>query len=427
MHFSISTLWAILIFLVVLSAFFSLAEIAVMSVNRYRLRHLAQQKNLAAQRVSNFLERPERLLGAILLGDTFSDTLASAIATVLAVHFFGNSGVVIAAIAVTITVLIFGQMIPKTLGALYSQRIALTSALPLTILLKLLYPMVWVINGFSNGLLRLFGVKLAQNQLDHLTTEELRTLVYEAGSRIPAGHKNMLLRILELGKVTVEDVMVPRNEIIGINLDSDWDDIIKRLEHSANNRLPLYRDSINQVQGIIPLRTAVYWLMQGKLKDKETLVNLAEEPYFVPEATPLTTQLLNFRETKQRIGLVVNEYGDIIGLISIEDILQEIVGEFAAVANEEEEIQLQSDGSYLVDCSMSIRALNRKMHWKFSTDGPKTLSGLIIECLEFIPETNTCLRVSGYPIEIVEMRDNTIKTARILPDLYREKVDQGLS
>ena len=301
MHFSISALILIALLLILFSSLFSLAEIAVMSINRYRLRHLVRQENRAAIRVSKLLERPDRLLGAILIGDTFADILASAIATDVAVRLFGASGVIISAIVITVLVLIVGQMIPKTLAAIYSQQIALAASRPLRVFLNIIYPLVISLNAISNGVLKLFGAKPQKHGIEHLSTEELRTLVYEAGGRIPAGHKSMLLRILDLGKVTVEDVMVPRTEIIGLDIESDWEIVLSELLKSTHTRLPVYSDSIDKLHGILHLRTALHLLAKNNL-NRETLLAAVEEAYFIPEGTFLNVQLLNFRREHLRSG-----------------------------------------------------------------------------------------------------------------------------
>lgn len=415
-----------LFFLIFASSLFSLAEIAVMSVNRYRLRHLVREKNPNAMLVSHLLERPDRLLGAILIGDTFSDILATSLATVIAVDFFGHAGVMIAAIAMTLLVLIFGQMIPKTLAALFPQKIALTSAFPLTIFLRLIYPLVWFINSISNTILGIFNVHISKHITEHLSAEELRTIVYESGGRIPASHKGMLLRILDLGEVTVEDVMIPRNDIIGIDLDESWESNLELLHTSRLEYLPVYHGSVDHLQGVFSVRRALYAIGQGRF-DREILLKMIEEAYFIPEGTSLNIQLLNFRHNHQRMGLVVDEYGDIHGLVTLEDILEEIVGEFARFGEEEvhePEVRPDTNGSFIVDGSINVRELNRQMGWHFPTQGPKTLSGLIIEALEFIPREGLCLRLAGYPVEILEMEDNMVKSTRIYPALWQEAMKE---
>ncbi|MCW5589875.1 MAG: HlyC/CorC family transporter [Legionellales bacterium] len=404
----------LLIFLIILSAFFSCSETGMMSVNRYRLRHLARvKKHKAAQRVRLLLERPDRLLGVILIGNTFANILASAIATIIASHLFGDLGIAIATFFLTLAVLVFSEVAPKTLAALYPEKIAFIVSLPLSILLKVFYPVVWFINFMANNLLKCFGVSIKKDLTDPLSKEELRTVVYEASSKISLKHQSMLLGILDLDKATVEDIMVPHNEIVGIDLELTWDEILDTLLFSQHTRLPIYRNDINNIEGMIHARKLLSLMSHHKLT-KETLIENKSDVYFIPENTPLTTQLVNFQREQRRTGLVVDEYGDVLGLVTIEDILEEIVGEFTSdFARTLKEVYQEEDGSYLVDGSISVRKLNRLMNWKLPIKGPKTLSGLIIEYLEFIPRSSMCLKLRNYPIEVVQVKENTIKTARI--------------
>lgn len=409
-------LFFLLFFLIVLSVFFSLAETALLSVNPYRVRHLVRQNNRLARRVQQLLERPDRMLGVILLCDTFADIFAAAIATMLALHYYGEKSVFAVTIALTLVVLVFGEIAPKTLATLYSLRIAQFSAWPLIILLRVLYPLVWLVNGIANGLLRLFGVRVQARTMEHLSHEELRTVVHEAGSRLPADYQTMVLHVLDLEEVAIEDIMVPRKEIVGIDLSEDWQTVVAQLATSEHNRLPIYHDDIDQVVGILHLRKALNLLAQGKL-NKETLVAIAEEVYFIPEGTPLNTQLINFRRKQQRTGLVVNEYGDIQGLATLEDILEEIVGEFTTdiAALRSRVMHPQTDGSYLVDGNITIRELNRLLHCDLPTEGPKRLSGLIVEYLEIMPQSGIALKIGQQPLEIMAVKGNTIKTVKVLP------------
>jgi Mg2+/Co2+ transporter CorB len=415
----IGALFGALVFLVILSGFFSGSETALMSLNRYRLRHLAKAGQRGAVRASRLLERPDRLIGLILLGNNFVNILASSLATVIALELIGEAGIAIAAGLLTLVILIFAEVAPKTLAALHPERVAFPATLALTPLLKLLYPIVWVINVIANALLRLLGVSAQDIAVHHLSTEELRTVVNEAGAMIPRRHQRMLLSILDLEKVTVEDIMVPRNEIVGIDLDDDWDEIVAQITGSQYTRLPVYREGIDNVAGIVHLRQIMHMLLTGRFSRDDLLATL-REPYFIPEGTPLNKQLLNFQHQKQRIGLVVDEYGDIRGLVTLEDILEEIVGEFTtAPGSIAGDVYPQPDGTYLVDGSANIRDLNRAMNWSLPTAGPKTLNGLILEYLESIPQPGTSLRVAGYPIEIVQTRGNAVKMARIKPALAR--------
>ena len=413
----LSILFSILIFLLILSAFFSSSETGLMSLNRYRLRHLAKNKNRGAMRAHRLLETPDRLIGLILLGNNFVNILASSIATIIALRIGGEAAIAVGAGILTLVVLIFAEVAPKTVAARFPEKIAFPAAIVYTPLLKLLYPIVWVINAIANGLIRVLGVPPDQGNDAHLSPEELKTVLNEAGKLIPQRHKSMLLSILELEEVTVEDIMIPRNEIVGIDLNDDWNEIIETLIHGHHTRIPVYRDDINQIVGVIHVRSIMHTLAQKELTP-EGLMESIKDPYFVPEATPLNTQLLNFQRNERRIGLVVDEYGDIQGLVTLEDILEEIVGEFTTDPTTTlKDIHPQDDGSFLVDGSANIRELNKTMKWELPADGPKTFSGLITEHLENIPSTSISIKIAGYPIEIVQTQGNKVKVARIIPNL----------
>jgi Mg2+/Co2+ transporter CorB len=417
-QFSNEFLIGLLIFLVGMVIFFSLAETAMLSVNRYRLRHLVRKGHALASHVQQLLEAPDRLLGVILLGATFVNIAAASVATMLAIHLYGQGVLVTETFITTFVILILGEVAPKTLAALYPQHIAFVVVWPLLILLKIFYPLVWAVNFCANTLLRLLGVRLKKNPVEHLSREELASVLHETGGRVPPDYQIMLLKVLSLEKATVEDIMIPRHEMIGIDLNESWDDILEQLTNSQHTRLILYKDSFDDVLGMIHLRKVLNLLANEKL-NKTTLLEAAESLYFVPENTPLNVQLINFRHEKRRSGLVVNEYGDIQGLVTLEDILEEIVGEFTTdmVAMTSKMIHPQTDGSYLVDGSINIRDLNRLLSCHFTTTGPRTLSGLITEYLEMIPPANTALRLADYPMEVIQVKDNMIKTVRILPKL----------
>lgn len=405
----------ILFFLIFLSAFFSCAETALMSINRYRLRHKARMQKQYAMLVIKLLKRPDRLLGAILIGNTVANIAASALATLLAIHFFGDKGVVFITIALTLAILIFSEVAPKTLAAIYPEKVAKFVAFPISFLLKLFYPMVWLVNIMANGFLRLLGIKFSNNVVEPLSRDELRSVVFEATGKMPHQYQNMLLGILDLNKVTVDDVMIPRHEIIGINLEQPWEQILSEISQSKFEWLPIFRENINQVQGVLHVRDLLNVVLSAQL-NPQILLKMLHEPYFIPEGTLLNIQLQNFQSNNRRMALVVDEYGEIKGLLTLKDILEEIVGEFtSSVAVANKLILLQSDGSYLVDGAVTIRELNRVTHWHFPTKGPKTLNGLIVECLESIPKVGICLRIADYPIEIVEVKDNRVRKALIFP------------
>ena len=412
--FPLGLLFGLLFLLVCLSAFFSSSETGMMSINRYRLSHQANSGESRAQRVMRLLARPDRLIGVILIGNNLVNNLAAAIATVLAIHFFGEvTGPAIAPLVLTIVILIFAEVTPKTYAAVKPERIAYPASLVLEPLLKLLYPLVWMVNAISNGLLRLLGVKSIDGESDNLTRDELRTVVHEAGTLIPRRHQAMLLSILDLENVTVNDIMVPRHEVMGLDLDDDLDDILAHIRTSQHTRLPVYKGDINNIIGMLHLRNAARFLSRGEVT-KAAIVQEAREPYFIPESTPLHTQLLNFQNQKRRIGIVVDEYGDVEGLVTLEDILEEIVGEFTTdVAGLNQEIHPQEDGSHVIDGTANIRDINKSLGWQLPTDGPKTLNGLILETLETIPEPGTLLELNEYPVEILATSENMVRSARI--------------
>ncbi|SFD69263.1 Mg2+ and Co2+ transporter CorB, contains DUF21, CBS pair, and CorC-HlyC domains [Thiohalospira halophila DSM 15071] len=412
-------LFASLGLLIVLSGFFSSSETGLISLNRYRLRHLADEGHAGARRANRLLQRPDRLIGVILLGNNFVNILASSVATIIAMRLMGQAGIAVATGLLTLVILIFAEVTPKTLAALHPERIAFPASWVLGPLLRVLYPLVWVVNAISNNLLRLLGVSPESSGDQPLSREELRTVVNEAGAMIPQRHQRMLLSILDLEKVTVEDIMIPRNEMVGIDLEESWEAILERISRSHHTRLPVSEGGAENIIGILHLRNLAHRLAAGDL-DPESLRKLVRAPYFVPEATPLHTQMLNFQRERRRIGLVVDEYGDIRGLVTLEDILEEIVGEFTTDPGETmQEVHPQEDGSFLVEGSAYVRDLNRLMQWELPTDGPKTLNGLILEHMETIPEPGTSFRLAGYPVEIVHVGTSAVRTVKIMPDLRR--------
>ncbi|HGX93080.1 MAG TPA: HlyC/CorC family transporter [Candidatus Tenderia sp.] len=413
----LSALGTGLFFLIILSGCFSASETAMMSLNRYRLRHLVKDGHPGAIRAQRLLDRTDRLIGLILLGNNFVNILASSIATLIALRLWGESGIAIATGALTFVILIFAEVAPKTLAALHPERVAFPAAYVLEPLLKILYPLVWLVNFMANTELKIVGVPTHSGASQHLSSEELRTVVNEAGSLIPRRHQEMLVSILDLEKVTVEDIMVPRNEIVGIDIEDSEQEIINQLIHNQHTRLPVYRENIENVIGFVHARNALN-LFANETFDKNQLLEITREAPFVPEGTPLHTQLYNFQHEKRRVALVVDEYGDIQGLVTLEDILEEIVGEFTTdVAATIPDVHPQEDGTYLVEGSAYIRELNRTMHWELPTQGPKTLNGLILEHLESIPEPGTSVKIAGYPIDILQTTNNAIKTARLHPAL----------
>jgi Mg2+/Co2+ transporter CorB len=410
----IGFLIAIIVVLLVLSAFFSATETALMSLNRYRLRHQARSGHRAARVAEFLLQRPDRLIGLMLLGNNAVNLTAAALVTVLAQRLGGQGTILAATFILTVIVLIFCEVAPKTIAALNPPRIALPAALIYYPLLKLTYPIVWVLNLFANGLLRLLGVRPDQIASHSLSAEELRTVVAEAGVMVPRRHQRMLLSILDLDAVTVDDIMVPRQAIVGLDLDRSWEDNLAVIQTSRHDRLPVYRADVDNVIGVTRVRDLLPELAKGELT-QALLLERIREPYFVPEGTPLNKQLLNFQQHRRRSAFVVDEYGDVQGLITTQDIVNELVGELDHNATAVDlGVTKESERSYVVDASANVRQLNRVMNWNLPTDGPKTLNGLIVEQLATIPESGTGVTVANYAIEILDTSEHGIKRVRVL-------------
>ncbi|HEY7775161.1 MAG TPA: HlyC/CorC family transporter [Kineobactrum sp.] len=406
-------LYSVLVVLILLSGFFSSSETGMMSLNRYRLKHLRKQKHRGARRVSQLLERPDRLIGLILIGNNLVNILASAIATVIAIRLWGDAGIAIATITLTLVILIFAEITPKTIAALHPERIAFPASVILLPLMKVMYPVVWLINTITNGLLGLLGVDPAAAKEEHVSSDELRTIVTEAGALIPARHRGMLLNILDLEEVSVDDVMVPRNEVYGIDLDDSDDDILRCLQASSHTRLPVWRDDINNIVGVLHMRN-ISRVIDKQGLDRGALEREMDKPYFIPESTPLHTQLLHFQKNKLRLAIVVDEYGEVMGIVALEDILEEIVGEFTSkMTDGSDSIFAQRDGSYIIAGNANLRDVNKALNWDLPTDGPKTLSGLVLEYLESVPDGNAGLVIAGYRLEILELQGNVVQSVRV--------------
>lgn len=410
---SLSVLFGILVSMLILSAFFSGSETALMTLNRYRLRHLVKLKHSGAIKAHELLQRPERLLGLILLCNNFVNNFASSIATVIAIKLYADeeSSVAIAAVILTIAMLIFSEVTPKTIAAIKPEPLAFPAAWVYTPLLKVLYPVVWFVNLFVNLLLRVARVDVKKSHHDVLNKDELKTIISDAESLMPPRYQKMLMGILELESATVEDIMTPRNEIVGIDLEWPIEDIINQIKTSPHIRLPVYKTSIDRIIGFIHL-IKILALVNQEDFDKQTIINHLDKPSFIPESTPVHNQMHRFKHEKIRIGLVVDEYGDVQGLVTLDDLLQEIVGE---LITDEVGVRAQSDGSYLVDANVTIRELNRITQWSLPTEGPKTLNGLIVEFMETIPEIGTSIKLHDYPLEILKRDENSVKLVKFLP------------
>lgn len=408
----LSMLFSLLVIMLILSAFFSGSETSLMMLNRYRLRHLVKLKHSGAVKAQQLLQRPDRLLGLILLCNNFVNNFASSVATVIAIKLYAEeeSGVAIATALLTIVMLVFSEVTPKTLAANKPELLAFPAALIYTPLLKLFYPIVWFVNLFVSLLLTAFGVDVNKHQHNSLSKEELKNVITEAESLIPSRYQKMLLGILDLESATVEDIMTPRNEIVGIDLEEPLEEIIKQIKNSPHTRLAVYKKNIDRIIGFLHLRKVLVEVNHEQF-DKQTIINLLTKPAFIPESTPVHTQMLRFKSEKIRIGLVVDEYGDVQGLVTMDDLLQEIVGE---LITEDETVRAQTDGSYLIDANITVRELNRITQWSLPTEGPKTLNGLIIELMETIPEIGTQIQLHGHALEIIKRDRNTVKLVRFL-------------
>ncbi len=409
----LSVLFSILAGLLLCSAFFSSSETALMSLNRYRLRHRARSGVRAAKLAEALLAKPDRLIGLILLGNNIVNISAASLTTIIALRMGGEAALAIGTGLLTLVVLIFAEVAPKTLAALYPDKVAMPAVYIYYPMLKVLYPVVWVTNLLANGVLRIFGVSSSEVEGHALSHEELRTVVNEAGALISRKYRNMLTGILDLEKVSVDDVMVPHNEIVGIDLDDDMEEILKTIESSSHTRLPVFTDNIDQIVGILHMRNLVVGGDRSRV-DKDLIRKAADEPYFVPEGTPLSVQLVQFQKRKARLALVVDEYGDIQGMVTLEDILEEIVGEFTTdPADNPEAVRADGDDSYLVQGSVNLRDLNRQLGWNLPTDGAKTLNGLVQEQLETIPDAGTEVTLDSYNIEVVSSNENMVLEARL--------------
>jgi len=404
-----------------LSAYFSSSETGLMSINRYRLKHLSNEGNKGAKRVEILLERPDKLIGLILIGNNLVNIGATIIANELAERLFGPIyGPIAVLVGLTLIILVFAEVTPKTFAALYPEKIAFPSSIILIPMLFLFTPAVKLVSYMTNAVLMLFRINPSTSSDTALSQEELRTVVHEAGALIPQKHQEMLVSILDLEKVTAEDIMVPRSDIYAIDVNDDWKIIQKQLTHSQHTRVLLYRDTIDDAVGFMHVRDALRLLAKDQFS-KATMLRAVREIFYTPDSTPLHSLMYKMQAERERIGLVVDEYGDIQGLFTLEDILEEIIGDFTTsqVPDHSKEAIEQQDGSFLVDGSANIRELNKELDWAFPTDGPKTLNGLILEYLEDMPESNISIRLAGYPIEIVDISENMIKTVRIIPEFYR--------
>jgi len=403
--------------MVVVSAYFSGSETGMMTLNRYRLRHLAKQGNRAARRVEKLLRKPDRLISLVLIGNNLVNILASAIATIVGMRLYGNAGVAIATGVLTFVVLVFAEVLPKTFAALYPEKVAFPSSVLLGPLQIVMLPLVWLLNSVTRILMRMVGIKVDNVVSAALSKDELRTIVNESRSQISRRHQDMLLSVLDLEKVSVNDIMVPRNEIVGIDINDDWKAIVRQLTHSPHGRIVLYRDSLDDAISMLRVREAYRLMTEKQEFTKEMLLRASDEIYYVPEGTPLSTQLVKFQRNKKKVGLVVDEYGDIQGLVTVEDILEEIVGDFTTSMSPTlaEEVMPQNDGSVIIEGGANIREINKAFNWRLPEEEARTVNGMLLEALEEIPANGTRVRIGQYDIDILDVQDNMIRQVRVVP------------
>lgn len=414
----LSALFGALIALLATSAFFSAAETSLMAINRYRMRHLAKEGHRGAKLAALLLSKTDKLLGVILLGSTFSISATTTLATIIAVRLFEQSELVltISTVAIAFSILVFCEMTPKVLAAAYPEPIAFASSYLLIVLLKITQPITWFVNLFVRAILGMLRLKPDFSETHHaITMEELRTIVLEAGNFIPKKHQSILLNLFELEDITVDDVMTAHTQIETIDFDAAPETIAEQIATSHHTRLPVRAGLTEEVIGILHIRKVLHQAQSGDLTT-ESLREVMTEPYFVPSGTPLYTQLQQFQEKHQRMALVVDEYGELKGLVTLEDILEEIIGEFTTQSPARSSaLHRQKDGSWLVDGSTTLRELNRKLNLHLPLDGPKTLNGLVLEHFEDIPEPGTSFRIAKHTLEIVQAQDKVVKSIRIVP------------
>jgi len=416
----IGVLFLLLLILFFMSAFFSGTETALMSLNRYKLKHLSK-KNKGARLAMQLLQKPDRLIGVILIGNNLVNILITQLATYLGFRLGGSAGVAIATGLLTLALLVFAEVTPKTIAAIRSEQIALPASYVYVALLKFAYPLVWVINLIANAVVRLVGVDPHSTENQSLNHEELKTVVNEASGLIPKNHQDMLMRVLDMESITVDDIMIPRTDISGIDLNDDWNDIEEQIVRSNFTRLLIYSGNINNIQGFLHLRRILPLFHEDKM-DRERFENLISPAHFTPEGVPLTQQLINFQDERRRMSLVVDEYGDIQGLVTLEDILEEIVGQFStSPANFDYEAKVNKDGSIWIDGAMHIRDINRQLNMELPTGIAKTINGLVTDQLGHIPTPGTSILINDYPMEIRKTQNNVIKTLIIFPRINDHK------
>jgi Mg2+/Co2+ transporter CorB len=408
----------VLAILLMISAFFSIAETSLMSLNRYRLRHLAKEGHRGARIASVLLSQTDRVLGVILLGNNFANAASATLVAVITVELFGEGEValMLGTLSVTFAILVFSEISPKVIAAAYPEKLAFACSYVLYPLLKIASPVVWFINLFVRSLLRILHIKINFAETSHaITMEELRSIVLEAGNYIPKKHRAILLNLFDLEKITVDDVMIAHTQIETIDFDAPMEAILQHISSSHHTRLPVREGASEEITGVLHIRKVMNQLRDGELT-MENLRNIINEPYFIPSGTPLYTQMQQFQENRQRIALVVDEYGELKGLVSLEDILEEVIGDFTTHSPmRSTAYRKEEDGSWIVDGTSSLRDLNKKLGLSLPLDGPRTLNGLVLEHFEDIPEPNTSFKIGAHALEILQTQDRIVKSVRIYP------------
>ncbi len=417
--FSLSTLFVALLIILICSGFFSSSETAMMAINRYRLNHLVRKGNKSAKLAATLLAKTDRLLGSILLGNTLLNVAAATLAEMIVLRLFGHdssTALLIGSLTVTFVILVFAEIMPKVVAASHAERVALPSSYILAVIIKLFYPVVFIATSLVRGMLWLLHIKVQTDHAHHkLSLEELRSLVLEAETFLPRKHQKMLLNLVDLERITVNDVMVPRNQIEALNINADPSELRQQIITCHHTLLPVYAEAASNIIGILHIKRVLPLLMEQAL-DATQFRDILQDAYFIPSDTPLLKQLQQFQERQARMGLVVDEYGELLGLVTLENILEEIVGEFTTQSPAQTGRFLrQDDGSLLLDGGSSLRELNRKLGLHFPLGEAKTLNGLILEHLQDIPEAGTSVKIGDYPIEIIQTQDRAVKVARIFP------------
>ena len=403
--------------LLIISAFFSIAETSLMSVNKYRLKHLAQKGNKGAKLADKLLKETDKLLSVILLCNNFSNAASATLVTIIAVQMFGNQEIIIMAgtLITTFLILIFSEISPKVIAAAHSEKLALACSFLLYPLLKILYPIVFFINIFVLGILKIFNIKANFSDSDLITMDELKSIIRESGKFIPLKNKSIFLNLIDLEKITIDDIMMPHTNIESINLNQSAEEILEKITNFHRNRILVKKKENDEIFGILEVNKVFKFIIKDGLDalTTETLVTLIDEPYFIPSGTTIYKQMQLFQDNQEKIGLIVNEYGEFIGLVTLEDILEEVIGEFnIELPTKQTKIIFDKNG-WIVDGGISIRELNKKLNLSLSTDGPKTLNGIILEFFEDIPESNTSFKMNNITFEIINAQEKIVKNVKI--------------